>query len=121
MVFIINIILYILLSISFIFFIHQLYEYFKNLYTVKRTKDIYKLYDEKYNKIIQDQTTENLKKKQTIIDSIDVNTDIIPKHRYTNPYLDIKDNNTNTNNTNNNILGNDILLVDELSEFARSL
>lgn len=113
-----NVVVYVLLSISFIFFIHQLYEYFKNLYTVKRTKDVYKLYDEKYNKIVQDQTTDNLKKKQSLIDSIDVNPDIVPKSRQANPFLDKY---KNADESNHTVLENDLLFVNELSEFAKSL
>lgn len=107
-----NLVFYIILSVSFIFFIHQLYEYFKNLYTVKRTKDVYKLYDEKYNKIIQDQTTDSFNKKQRVIDTLEVNADIVPKQRHSNPFLD---------KSANRPSDDAVVAVDELCEFAKLL
>jgi hypothetical protein len=80
---------------------------------VKRTKDVYKLYDEKYNKIIQDQTNNSFNKKQRVIDTLEVNADIVPKHRHSNPFLDKSANSPEHDDA--------VVAVDELCEFAKLL
>lgn len=62
--FIIPILLNILLSLLIIYLLHELWEYFKNKFTVKKTIDKFQIQNEKYDRIINnlEQNTHSPKK-----------------------------------------------------------
>ena len=48
-----NYIIQITISIGIVLLIHYLYNYFKETYTVKKTKDMYQFHQTKYNEIFE--------------------------------------------------------------------
>jgi hypothetical protein len=117
-----------LISIIFIFLVHHLFCYLKNILTIPKVKDLVTLPSKKYENIlsiISNQTINNnsiLKDINTNTNNNDINNDINNNISYTE--IDLLPNNININsisNSKSNINDlNNVSMKDELKSFFKS-
>lgn len=75
--FLTSILLNIIFSVLIIYFLHELWEYLKNRFTVKKTIDVFQVQNEKYEKIINNLEKNTTKKENTKTDFEKLNQELL--------------------------------------------
>ena len=75
--FLTSILLNIIFSVLIIYFLHELWEYLKNRFTVKKTIDVFQVQNEKYEKKINNLEKNTTKKENTKTDFEKLNQELL--------------------------------------------